>query len=456
MRIIIIGAGEVGSYIAWRLVGEDKEVIVVDKDEQILAKLSEQLDVETVQGSGSSPHILEQAGVKYADYLLAVTDSDEINLIACTFSNILAPDLVKVARIRNPEYTEYQDILARDLLHIDIVINPEQEVVKSIERLMDAPGAAEISEFPDVQINLAGVWIHKESQLNNLNLMQLKEKLDVANFIVAVIFRGDKTIIPAGKDSILAGDLVYFVCAKQDLEQVLLAFGVTPREQHNVLIIGGGNIGFKLAQDLEQKKGIQVKLLEKEKNRCDFLAQSLDRTIVLQGDGADQSLLQQENIKDMDVAITLTGDEENNILCSLLVRSMGAKMTITRIDKNAYLPLMQTIGLEHTVSPRLSAANSILRYVRQGTVISSICIKDKAEALEVEVRPESLLANKKLMHLPFPKGALVLCIIRGQKVIIPTGQDTISSGDKLVILSTRKQISKVEKKLLGNSEKSKA
>ncbi|MGM0423805.1 MAG: Trk system potassium transporter TrkA [Thermodesulfobacteriota bacterium] len=456
MRIIIIGAGEVGSYIAWRLAAENKEVVVVDRDPNVLAGIAEKLDVETVQGPGSSPRILEEAGVKRADLLLAVTDSDEINLIACTFTNILAPNLIKVARIRNPEYTEYQEVLARDLLHIDIVINPEQEVIASIERLMSAPGAAEISEFTDVQVNLAGIWIHEGNRLVGLDLAQVKQKLGVANFIVAAIFRGDKAIIPSGENVIKAGDLVYFVCAKKDLPQVLQAFGSKSMQQHDVMIIGGGNIGFRLAKQLERKKGLQVKLLERDRERCEFLAQNLERSIVLYGDGTDQDLLQQENVSEMDVVITLTGDEENNILCSLLAKSMGSKMTITRIDKNAYLPLMQTIGLEHTVSPRLSAANSILRYVRHGTVISSISIQDKAEALEVSVGSDSLLANKTLKDLPFPKGAIVLCIISSQEVVIPTGESVIKSGDKLVILSTRKQISQVEAKLLSPPGQKKA
>ncbi|MFP4588227.1 MAG: Trk system potassium transporter TrkA [Desulfohalobiaceae bacterium] len=450
MRIIIVGAGEVGSYIAWRLAAEDKEVVVVDKDPQVLASIAEKLDVETVQGPGSSPRILEEAGVKKADLLLAVTDSDEINLIACTFSNILASELIKVARIRNPEYTEYQEVLAKDLLHIDVVINPEQEVVASIERLMSAPGAAEISEFTDVEVNLAGVWIHEGNRLVGLDLAKARQRLGEANFIVAAIFRREKVIIPSGADTIQAGDLVYFVCAKKDLQQVLKTFGSRAWQQHDVLIIGGGNIGYKLARELEPRKELQVKLLERDRGRCEFLAQNLDRAIVLNGNGTDQDLLQQENIGEMDVVLTLTGDEENNILCSLLAKSMGAKMTITRIDKNAYLPLMQTIGLEHTVSPRLSAANSILRYVRHGTVLSSISIQDKAEALEVEVGQDSMLANKKLKEVPFPKGTIVLGIISSQEVIIPTGNSLIRSGDKLVILSTRKQISQVEEKLLSS------
>ena len=446
MRIIIIGAGEVGFHIARRLTAENKDVVVIDSNDQVLDRVAERLDVETVFGSGSSPRVLETAGVKNADILLAVTDSDEINLIACTFSNILAPELTKVARIRNPEYTDYKDILASDL-HIDIVINPEQEVIGSIERLMGTPGAAEVSEFADVHITLAGMWIRDNCRLAGKNLAEVKQAVGVDGFIVGAIVRGDKLIIPSGANKVLAGDMIYFVCVQSDLQRVLKAFGAQSGSQHKALIIGGGNIGYKLAQNLEQKKGLQVKILDRDRERCGFLAQNLNRTIVLQGDGSDQRLLTEENVGNMDVVISVTGDEENNVLCSLLAKSMGAKLTVTRINKFAYLPLMRAVGLEHIVSPRLSAANSILRHVRHGTVISSISIKEDAEALEVVAREGSPLVGRPIKDLDFPAGAIVLCLVRGEEVIIPTGESVIQPQDRVMIMSTSRHISEVEKKI---------
>ncbi len=449
MRIIIIGAGEVGFHIARRLTAENKEVVVVDKNSEVLSRVAERLDVETVLGSGSSPKILETAGVKGADILLAVTDSDEINLIACTFSNILAPNLIKVARIRNSEYTSYQDILAKDLLNIDIVVNPEEEIIGSIERLMGTPGAAEINEFSDVNLKLVGMWIREESRLTGLDLAQLKSRIGVNGFIVATIIRKEKIIIPTGSDILKAGDLIYFVCAQKDLPRILKAFGTRTRTQHNVLIIGGGNIGYKLAKTLEAKKGVHVKILDRDKERCSFLAENLENTIVLQGDGSDQNLLQQENVGDMDVVVSVTGDEEHNILCSLLAKNLGAGLTVTRVNKFAYMSLMRTIGLEHIVSPRLSAANSILRHVRKGTVISSISIQEEAEAMEVVARESSRLVNRPIKDLDFPQGAIVLCLIRGDEVIIPTGDSVIQPSDRVMILSSSKNISNVEKALAG-------
>ena len=449
MRIIIIGAGQVGYHIASRLVSEDKDVVLVDKDRQVLQTVSENLDLETMHGSGSSPRVLEQAGIRTADTLLAVTDSDEVNLIACTFSNLLAPNLNKVARIRNPEYTEYQDVLAKNLLNIDIVVNPEEEVIQSIERLMDTPGAADVNEFPDIGLKLLGIWIQKDSPFADVDLASLKQKTGMPDFIVASIIRQEKLIIPSGEDVLKPGDLVYFVCTRESLEQFLRAFHLRGGSQHNVLIIGGGNIGYKLAHRLEKKKGSHVKLMDRDSERCQFLAENLDRTIVLQGDGTDQKLLAQENVGSMDVVVSLTEDEENNILSSLLAKSMGAKLTVTRINKLAYMGLMHSIGLELIVSPRLSAANSILRHVRKGAVISSLSIKEEAEAMEVRAGEHSLLLHRPLKDIDLPRGVLILCLVRDGKVIIPGGDNVIQPQDRVVLISSNKDISKVEKALIG-------
>jgi len=449
VRIIIIGAGQVGYHIASRLISEDKDVVIVDTNRQVLETVAESLDLETVHGSGSSPRILEQAGIRTADTLLAVTDSDEVNLIACTFSNILAPELKKVARIRNPEYTEYEDILARNLLNIDIVVNPEEEVIRSIERLMDTPGAADVNEFPDIGLKLLGIWIREDSPFAGLDLASLKRQSAMADFIVASIIRQEKLIIPSGADILKTGDLVYFVCTRESLEQFLSTFNLRGRSQHNVLIIGGGNIGYKLARRLETKKGSQVKLMDQDSQRCQFLAENLDRTIVLQGDGTDQRLLAEENVGGMDVVVSLTEDEENNILSSLLAKSMGATLTVTRINKLAYMGLMHSIGLELIVSPRLSAANSILRHVRKGAVISSLSIKEEAEALEVRAGEHSLLLHRPLKDIDLPRGVLILCLVREDTIIIPGGDSVIQPQDRVILISSNKDISKVEKALIG-------
>jgi len=446
MRIVIVGAGEVGRYVASRLIYQNKEVVVIDKNQSLLEKLRDKLDLETIHGSGSSPKILEEAGIKDAEALLAVTDSDEINLIACTFSNILSPKITKIARIRDPDYLAYKDVLAREILNIDFIVNPESEVVSSIEKMIGLPGVNEINEFKDIGLYLVGLWIKSNSPVIGKSLSEIKAQMDVKDFIVASISREKELVIPSGADKIAEGDLIHIAVSKKELSKVLLFFGIDPRLQHNILIIGGGNIGYKLAQKLEKKKGIHLRLLESDPKRCEFLAENLNNTTVLLGDGTDENILKEENAGVMDVVISVTGDEENNILCSLLSKSLGAKQTITRVKKLAYMPIMQKIGLENIVNPRISAANTILKYMRKW-VISSFSIKEDAEALEIYVKKDSFFSNKRVKELNLPKGSLILSLTRKDQVIIPSGEDKIFPEDKLILFTKESNIPKFEKLL---------
>ena len=446
LKVIIIGAGEVGFHIAQRLALEGKDVVVVDNKPESLHRLTEFMDVQTVSGSGASPKILDQAGIAGADVLLAVTDSDEINIIACFFANVLSPDTLKLARIRNEEYTLYQDALSKDMLDISMVINPEVEVVKNIDRLITVPGALEYNEFAGGKIKMVAMRV-MEGHLSGTSLPELRVKMGVPRFIVAAIVREEQLIVPSGRDELRTDDIVYFVCEEKDLGMVREYFGYGHESVNSVLIIGGGNIGHRLANLLESK-GYHTKIIDRDEARCSFLAEKLNKTIVLKGDGTDREVLAEENVDMMDVVVSLTGDEETNILSSLLARSMGAKKTITRINKAAYLPLVSAIGIEHSVSPRLSAVNSILQYVRGGSIISSVSIKgEMAEAMEAIAQENSDIVGKPLMDLNFPKGALLLCIIRGREVIIPTGDTEIHPLDKIIILSTSKAVSDVENAL---------
>jgi trk system potassium uptake protein len=450
MRIIIIGAGEVGFHIARKLAFENKEVVVIDRDPHVLERMLEHMDVQTVVGSGSSPAVLEQAGVHEADILLAVTDSDEINLVACTFANLLAPGLTKLARIRNDEYTRYRESLSR--IGIEMVINPEVEVINSIERLMGAPDAVDVSEFGEGKVRLIGLWVRRGGLLADTPLNRLREKIGTRRLIIGAIIRDERLIIPRGDDTVLAGDLIYFICEQCDQERILESFGGRREFLRNVMIIGGGNIGLRLARRLEEN-GYHPKLVEISTERSEELSGLLNNTLILQGDGTDQDLLKEENIGDMDVVVAVTGDEETNILCSLLAKSLGAAMTITRINKAAYLPVVRTIGIEHTVSPRMSAVNTMLHYIRQGKVISAVSIKDEAEVLEVIAEDRSLLVDRPLREVQFPKGAIVLCVIRKDEILIPTGDTVIKPTDRVIIMADRKTVPQVEKTLAARSRK---
>ena len=452
MKIIIVGAGEVGFHIASRLSLENKDVVVIEKNADALRHVLENLDVQTIEGCGSNPAILEQAGIKGADILLALTDSDEVNLVASLFANILSPTTVKLARIRGEEYLMYQNALTQDPYRIDVMINPEVEAVKAVVRLLQVPGAVDVGEFADGRIKVIGVRLDADCSVTGTKLVDLKEKTGNKKILVAAISRNEKLIIPSGDDKILEGDLIYFVSELNELKGALKIFGKRAEPFDRVLLVGGGNLGLRLAKALEGMS-IHTKLIEKDPNRCRELAEHLDKVVVLQGDGSDQGLLQEENIQDMDVVATLTEDEETNILTSLLAKRMGAHKTVTRINKFSYFPLVSAIGLDHIVSSRLAAINSILQYVRRGKVLSAMALKgEEAEALEAVALETSDIVGKPLQQIPFPKGALVVSIIRGDEVIVPTGDSVIVPQDRIIIFATRQAIPHVEKALMVKLE----
>jgi len=452
LKFIIVGAGEVGFHIASRLSMEDKEVVVIDNDAEHLRRIAENIDVQTIHGSGSSPTILEEAGIKDTSIFLAVTNSDETNLVSCMFANILSPATTKLVRLRNEEYVNYIEKYAKDLLRIKMVINPEMEVVKTIDRLMSIPGAVDIGEFAEGRIKLIGMRVDESCPLNGIKLFEFKTKLSLEGVLIAAIIRDEKLIIPSGNDQILPGDIVYFVAEEKQLPTALESFGKHIQPVRRVLIVGGGNVGFRLASLLEQRS-VYTKLIEKDRDRCNFLAENLNNVVILQGDGSDQELLQEENIQDMDVVITLTGDEETNILTSLLAKRMGATKTVTRINKLSYFPIMDAIGIEHVVSPRLSAINTILQHIRRGKVISAISIKGEgAEVLEAVALETSDIVGTPLKKINFPKGVLVVAILRDNEVIIPTGDSIIRPNDRFIIFSTREAITKVENALMVRLE----
>jgi trk system potassium uptake protein TrkA len=391
--------------------------------------------------------VLHDAGAEDADIILAVTDSDEINIIACLFANIISPASTKLARIRNEEYTLYRDALAQDILNISMIINPEVEVVKNIDRLLSLPGAVDYSEFADGRIRMVGMRICS-GPLVGVRLMNFRTVISDGDVIIAAIVRNDELIIPTGMDEIRADDVVYFVCTESSLESVRNVVAALEDPIRSALIVGGGNIGMRLAT-LFERKGYHTKLVDRDEERCAVLAEKLNSTIVLHGDGTDQDLLREENAGTMDAVVCLTSDEETNILCSLLAKNMGVRKTVARINKVAYQPLVRAIGIEHSVSPRLSAVNSILHYIRKGKVLSSVAIRgEEAEVMEALAEAQSDIVGRPIHKLSFPKGALVLALVRGTEVVIPSGDTVIEPQDRILILSTRQAVSDVEQALM--------
>lgn len=445
MKIIIVGAGEVGFHVASHLAMEKKEVVVIDRHSEAIRRVSDSLDVQVVQGSGSSPVVLEAAGIHDAEILLAVTDSDESNLVACLVANILSPSTKKLARIRDADFDKYHEHFREHAPHIDTIINPEIEVVKTIVSMMNVPGAVDVAEFADGRIQFVGIYLDKHSRLAGVKLSEIPAKTANIRPLIAAVVREEELIIPRGNDRLMPGDLIYFISEKEKLLDTLAVFDKQAYPVNRALIVGGGRIGFRLANRLEETV-IHCKIIERSPERCAYLAEGLNKAVVLCGDGSDQGILAEENIQDMDVVITLTDDEETNILSSLLAMRMGAKRSITKISKFSYFPLMKAIGIEQLVSPRLSAINTILQHTRRGKVLSAISIKgEQAEVMEALALAPSDIVDKPLKQIAFPKGAMVAGIIRKNDIIIPSGDSVILPDDRIIIFARRETIPKVEK-----------
>jgi trk system potassium uptake protein TrkA len=445
LKIVIVGAGEVGFHIASHLALENKDVVVIDTDPNAIRRVSENLDVQVVNGSGSSPMVLEEAGIHNAEIILAVTNSDEINLVACLVANMISPPTKKLARLRGADFDRYHENFREHPPHIDTIINPEIEVVKTIYQLMEVPGAVDVGEFADGRLKFVGIYLDRTARLAGAKLADLPKLAGPDRPLIAAVVREDRLFIPKGKDRLLAGDLVYFISEEHKLFDTLAVFDKHGESVKRVLIIGGGRIGLRLAALLEEKS-IQGKIIERQPQRCTMLAECLNKTVVLCGDGSDQSLLTEESVQGMDAVVTLTDDEETNILASLLGTRLGAKKSITKINKFSYFPLLKTIGIEQVVSPRLSAINTILQHIRRGKVLSAISIKGElAEVMEAQALETSDIVGKPLKKLAFPKGAMVAGIMREEQIILPTGESVIEPGDRIVIFAQRNAVPKVEK-----------
>lgn len=445
MKIIIVGAGEVGYHIAKKLSEENQDVFLIDKDPEKITRINENLDVHAILGSGTSPAMLKTLGIKEADMLVAATDSDEVNLIACLLARNLNQQVVKVARVRNPEYLEEKDLFSQDLLGVDQIINPESAMVETIRNLMMVPGASDVIDFVGGRVKLVGITIKPDSPFAGRQLLSLKGM--AAKMLVGAIVRGEQVFIPHGDDTIQPNDLVYLVVRSDELPIVFKAFEIKDEELRRVIIVGAGETGTALATALDATR-LKVKIIDKDSRTCAALSEKLKRVIVINGDGTDRSLLEEENIRECDFMVAITGSEESNVLISLLGKGMGARRNITRIDKLSYLPLVSAIGIDTVVSSRLSAIRAILQYIRRGKIISVAPLKgEHAEAIEAEALETSDIVNIPLSDVRFPKGALVGAVVRGDEIIIPRGDSQIRPKDRLIIFALQNVVPKLEKLL---------
>ncbi len=445
-RVIIVGAGEVGYHVALRLANEQKHVVVIDVNEHALQRMDDSMDVQTICGSGSSPHVLHDLNIKDTDVFLAVTNSDEINILACLFANTLAPKAQKLARIRNTEYLTHVNILKNPALNISALVNPEQEIVHSIDKRLTLPGAVEYGEFAEGRICMVAMKVQCGPLLGK-PLKYFREIVQEDQIMVGAIVRHQSLIIPSGDDVLEQGDIVYFLYQDSAQPALLQTLNCTRGILSSVCIMGGGRIGSYMAESFAQK-GINVTLIERDAKRCNELANELEQVTILHGDGTDKKLFEEENLLNTHAFVALTNDENTNIVSCLLAKSLGIHEAVCRVDRAEYISLLEHIGIDHSVSLRHSAVNSILQYVRQESVLSCVSVgNEAAEIMEAWVSGESPLVGRAVYSLGLPKGVLVLAVMRGREAYIPKGDTVIESDDRILLLALRDVVSKVEKTL---------
>ncbi|MCL0037974.1 Trk system potassium transporter TrkA [Thermodesulfovibrionales bacterium] len=446
MRAIIVGAGEVGYQVAKFLSFEAIDVVVIDRDKEKLRQISSELDVAVVEAEGGNLLALQEAEADKADILLAVTNSDETNMLACLLAKAMFTIPRKIARIRNPEYFKNERLLSKENLDINPAINPELEVARAIIRLLEIPFAADVEDFEGGTIKVIGFKVTEDTPLINKSLKWLEDSIG-KRILIGIIERGDEVIIPSGNDVIKQGDIIYMPVKKWGIAEILPLLGVSTGPAKKIMIFGGGRVGYNIASIMELKA--DIKIIERNSKRCKYLCEALRRTLVLCEDGADQKLLLEENIDDMDAFVAVSGNEELNIMTALLAKKLGAKKIITIANRADYMPLARSLGFQAVLSPRMITASTILRYVRKGDILSLTAIaEDKAEIIEARIRKTSPLIGRPLKEAKLPKATIIGTIIRGEKVIIPSGEDVVLPDDKLIVFTIRESITAVEKILI--------
>jgi len=448
MNIVILGAGEVGYHIASRLATEGNNVSVVDQDAERLQVIADAMDVKTVCGSASYPRILEQAGAENADLLIAVTTNDEVNMLACQVAHTLFKVPTKLARVREPDYIRHKDLLiGRDELPIDVIISPENEAAKVVMGRLDVSSALDARDFFGGAMQLVEFVVRPKSVLAGISLLELPEVMGDLPVYVVAHEHNNRWSIPTGKTVLLAGDSIYIAVAREHLDGLMQTLDLTCHtpQGRNILMVGGGNIGFIVAKELE-KAGAQVKLIEHNAKRAEWLSEQFDKVVVIQGDALDQKLLEEENIDKMADFLAMTNDDETNILSSLIAKRYGVPHVVTLVNRSIYTKLVRQIGLDVTVSPRLSTVASILGFVRKGRIHGMASLADGSlEVLEAEALETSLILNKPLNELSLPEDTVVGAILRGEEIIVPNGSVEVQAHDHVLMVTSTASVTAVEK-----------
>lgn len=463
MKIIVLGAGQVGASVAESLVSEANDITVVDSDPARLALLQERFDLRTVTGNAASPAVLRQAGADDADMLIAVTQSDQTNLCACKTAHALFNLPTRIARVRSSDFADFAELFAPENFAVDFAICPEQIVTDYIVKLIEVPEALQVLEFARGQVTLVAVRAFEGGPLVGHPIKELRKHIPQIDARIAAIFRKDTPIIPEGDTVIKAGDEVFCLAATKDIRQVMRELRRMDKPIRRIMIVGGGNIGYRLARAVEND--YQVKVVDHNRRHAEWLAENMNQALVLQGDATDEKLLEDENVDQMDLFIALTNDDENNIMAALLAKRMGAKRVVSLINRRAYAELMQSGQIDIAISPAQTSIGTLLAHVRRGDVAAVHSLRrGAAEALELVVHGDeksSQVVGRRIDQLPVIKGATIGAIVRGLprhdapenaeglppvKVIMAHHDTVIEAGDHVIVFAVSKHlVPKVEK-----------
>ena len=449
MKVIVCGAGQVGFDIARQLSGEHNDVTVIDQSPEQVRRINDNLDVHGLVGLASHPDVLEEAGAGEADMIIAVTFTDEVNMVACQVAHSLFNVPTKIARVRAQSYLRpiWADLFSRDHMPIDVIISPELEVARSAERRLEVPGAFDMIPFGDDKLRLIGVRLTDECPIVDTPLRQLTELFPDLNIVVVGIDRAGQMIVPTGDDQMLVGDEVFFVSDKEHVSRALSLFGHEEKEARRLIIIGGGNIGLFLAESMERDHpSVRIKVVELNRERAEYVAERLERSVVINGDALDSDILIEANVANTETVVAVADDDEVNILASLLAKRYGCKRAITLINTGTYEPLINSLGIDVVVSPRNITISTILQYVRRGRIHSVHTLREGfGELIEAEALETSELVGRPLKEVKLPPGVLLGAIVRDGEMICPRGSTVVQTKDRVVLFAAEDVIHQVEK-----------
>ncbi|WP_417318239.1 Trk system potassium transporter TrkA [Emcibacter sp.] len=448
MKVIVCGAGQVGFNIARHLANEHNDVTVIDRSPKLIAKIQNSLDVQAIVGYASHPDLLERAGARDADMIIAVTLFDEVNMMACQVAHSLFDVPTKIARVRDQSYLKsmWQDLFSRDHMPIDVIISPEIEVARAAIRRLEVPGAFDMIPFADDKVQVVGVKLGEDCPVVDTPLRQLSELFPDLNIVVSGIMRNGKLIVPSSTDQLLVGDDIYFVAEKSHVQRALNVFGHEEEEARRIIIVGGGNVGLFIAEQLfEEDPKFQIKIIELKQERATYVAEKLPKAIVLNGDALDLELHKEANVAGTETIIAVTNDDKVNILASSLAKHGGCKRAISLINNHDFGPLTHSVGIDAFVDPRQTTVSSILQHMRRGRIRSLQTLAGgAAEVLEAVALETSPLVGKPLRDVKLPAGIIIGAIIHEDEVIVPRGGSVIKTNDIVIVFTRADVVRKVE------------